>query len=143
MGDSQGTVPLTWLLGLLTAHRFRVEIWKDLCFRDYYLTAVKRYSPDVIPVEPDSWRARYFVRHGRPSFRSAYLLTRISVQEIQDAEARRMDELGTKLRLQSQEADQRKRQREIKFTDRVPQPKRFKGGCKQAFFLVCLSLGLP
>ena len=43
------------------------EIWKDLCFRKYRMTAEERYSVDDVPQEPDSWRFRYFVRRAPPA----------------------------------------------------------------------------
>jgi len=43
----------------------RAEIWRDLCFRDYYLSATKEYGSDDVPQEPDTWKTRYFVRKYR------------------------------------------------------------------------------
>lgn len=80
------------------------EIWKYLCFEKYRLTATERYSLNDDPQEPDSWRNRYFL--------------------LQAAEAKRLEEVGSKLRSQRLEADERKKEREVKFTDRVPSPKR-------------------
>jgi elongin-A len=48
---------------------------------------------------------------------------------MQEAEARRLEELGSRLRLQRQEEAERKKEREVKITDRLPPPKRFKSGC--------------
>ncbi|PPR00006.1 hypothetical protein CVT26_009287 [Gymnopilus dilepis] len=76
------------------------EIWKDMCFRKYRLMALERYSEEVEPLEPDSWKSRLFA--------------------LRDAEARRIEEVGSKLRIQRMEADERKKEKEIKFTDRVP-----------------------
>ncbi|KAF9484689.1 hypothetical protein BDN70DRAFT_872212 [Pholiota conissans] len=84
------------------------EIWRDLCFRKYRLTALERYSVDDDPQEPDSWKSRYFA--------------------LQDAEAKRMDELGSRLRIQRMEADERKKEKEVKYTDRLPDPKRARTG---------------
>jgi len=85
-----------------------LEIWKDSCFRKYYLAAIERYSPDDVPEEPDSWRSRYFL--------------------LQDAETKRFEEAGLKLRSQHIEAVERKKEREVKITDRVPPPKRPRTG---------------
>ncbi|KAF8809086.1 hypothetical protein BYT27DRAFT_7188168 [Phlegmacium glaucopus] len=84
------------------------ELWKDLCFRKYRLTAVERYSFDDVPQDPDSWKSRYFM--------------------LQDAEAKRLEEVGSKLRSQRMEAVERKKEREVKYTDRVPPPKRTRTG---------------
>ncbi|KAF8912045.1 RNA polymerase II transcription factor SIII subunit A-domain-containing protein [Gymnopilus junonius] len=84
------------------------EIWKDLCFRKYRLMALERYSLEDDPLEPDSWKSRLFA--------------------LQDAEARRIEEVGSKLRIQRMEADERKKEKEIKFTDRVPMVKRPRAG---------------
>jgi elongin-A len=48
---------------------------------------------------------------------------------MQEAEARRLEELATKLRSQRQEEIERKKEREVKITDRLPPPKRLKTGC--------------
>ncbi|KIK08776.1 hypothetical protein K443DRAFT_672292 [Laccaria amethystina LaAM-08-1] len=84
------------------------EIWKYLCFQKYRLTATEQYSLNDDPQEPDSWRNRYFL--------------------LQAAEAKRLEEVGSKLRSQRLEADERKKEREVKFTDRVPSPKRPRTG---------------
>ncbi|KAJ3480709.1 hypothetical protein NLJ89_g12263 [Agrocybe chaxingu] len=91
------------------------EIWKDLCFRKYRLTAVERYSFDDDPQEPDSWKSRYF-----------------------DAEAKRIEEVGSRIRSQRREADERKKEKEVKYTDRVPPPKRPRMGACKRFYLYCL-----
>ncbi|KAF8163538.1 RNA polymerase II transcription factor SIII subunit A-domain-containing protein [Crassisporium funariophilum] len=84
------------------------EIWKDLCFRKYRLMAEERYPVEDDPRDGDSWRSRYFV--------------------LQDAEAKRIDEVGSRLRSQRKEAVERKKEREVKYTDRVPPAKRAKTG---------------
>ncbi|KAF8965301.1 RNA polymerase II transcription factor SIII subunit A-domain-containing protein [Flammula alnicola] len=84
------------------------EIWKDLCFRKYRLTAVERYSIDDDPQEPDSWKSRYFA--------------------LQDAEAKRIEEVGSRLRTQRMEADERKKEKEVKYTERLPDAKRARTG---------------
>jgi transposase-like protein len=60
------------------------------------------------------------------------------LQFIQEAEAKRLEEAATKLRNQRLEADGRKKEREVKFTDRVPPPKRAR--TTSACMLVFLSL---
>ncbi|TFK30110.1 hypothetical protein FA15DRAFT_699664 [Coprinopsis marcescibilis] len=85
------------------------EIWKGLCFQKYRLIAEERYPMDDEPQEPDSWRQRYFV--------------------LQEAEARRFEEIGSKIRSQRMEADERKKGKEVKFTDlSIPPPKRPRTG---------------
>lgn len=62
------------------------------------------------------------------------------LQVLHEAEAKRLEEAGTKLRNQRLEAEERKREREVKFTDRLPPPKRTRStGCK---FQSCFYLGL-
>ncbi|KAJ7074313.1 RNA polymerase II transcription factor SIII subunit A-domain-containing protein [Mycena amicta] len=78
------------------------EIWKQLCFRTYP-TAVERYNRGQLP-EPVSWREQYF--------------------SLVKEEARRIEEAGNKLRRQRQEADDRRKEQEVKFTAQVPQGKR-------------------
>ncbi|PPQ72115.1 hypothetical protein CVT24_002426, partial [Panaeolus cyanescens] len=58
--------------------------------------------------EPVSWKDRYF--------------------ELQSLEAKRFEEIGSKLRTQRMQADVRKKQREVKFTDKVPVEKRSRTG---------------
>ncbi|PPQ68148.1 hypothetical protein CVT25_014074 [Psilocybe cyanescens] len=78
------------------------EIWKARCFSDYPLPAEKYRDND--PQEPETWKSRFL--------------------ELQDTEARRMDELASKLRTQRMEANERKKEKEVKYTDRVPDAKR-------------------
>lgn len=52
-----------------------------------------------------------------------------SLKLLQDAEAKRLEEVGSKLRSQRMEAVERKKEREVKYTDRVPPPKRTRTGC--------------
>ncbi|KAK7037965.1 RNA polymerase II transcription factor SIII subunit A-domain-containing protein [Favolaschia claudopus] len=78
------------------------EIWKELCFRTYP-TAAERYHRGEIP-EPESWKDQYF--------------------NLVEEEARRFEEVGLKIRRQRQEADERKKEQEIKITNQIPQGKR-------------------
>lgn len=48
---------------------------------------------------------------------------------MREAEAKRLEELGCRLRSKRQEAAERKKEREVKLTDRIPPPKRLKNGC--------------
>ncbi|KAJ7087764.1 RNA polymerase II transcription factor SIII subunit A-domain-containing protein [Mycena epipterygia] len=78
------------------------EIWKALCFRSYP-TAAERYDRGDIE-EPESWRDQYFV--------------------LVEEEARRIDEVGSKIRRQRLEAEERKKEQEIKLTTQHPPSKR-------------------
>ncbi|KAF8891224.1 RNA polymerase II transcription factor SIII subunit A-domain-containing protein [Infundibulicybe gibba] len=82
------------------------EIWKNLCSQRYPLEAEKYLFGEL--QEPESWKDRYF--------------------ELQEAETKRIEEAGSKLRNQRIEAEERKREREVKFTDRVPPSKRQRSG---------------
>ncbi|KAH6918389.1 RNA polymerase II transcription factor SIII subunit A-domain-containing protein [Coprinopsis sp. MPI-PUGE-AT-0042] len=86
------------------------DIWMDLCFRKYRRLAEDNgYNQDEDPDEPDSWKERYF--------------------HLERAEARRIEEIGSKIRSQRLEAEEeRKKEREVKFTDRLPPPKRSRTG---------------
>ncbi len=53
---------------------------------------------------------------------------------LQALEAKRIEEIGSRIRTQRQEADERKKEKEVKFTDRVPPAKRLRtGGCELHF----------
>ncbi|KAJ7685443.1 RNA polymerase II transcription factor SIII subunit A-domain-containing protein [Mycena polygramma] len=78
------------------------EIWKALCFRTYP-PAAERYHRGEIQ-EPASWKDQYFV--------------------LVEEEARRIEEVGLKIRRQRQEAEDRKKEQEIKITTQLPPPKR-------------------
>ncbi|KAK7467349.1 hypothetical protein VKT23_004406 [Stygiomarasmius scandens] len=80
-------------------YRDTEEIWRDLCFR-LYPTSVERYQDD----EPESWRKQYTV--------------------LQEEEAQRLEAAANRLRTQRLQAEERKKEREVKFTDRVPPAKR-------------------
>ncbi|KXN92273.1 Transcription elongation factor B polypeptide 3 [Leucoagaricus sp. SymC.cos] len=83
-----------------------LEIWMQLCIRKYP-TAVEKYLDDD-SLEPRSWRERYMV--------------------LKHEEERRFERLGSKLKAQRMEAEERKKEREVKLTDRVPPPKRPRTG---------------
>lgn len=82
------------------------EIWMQICIRKYP-TAVEKYLDDDL-LEPRPWRERYQV------------LTR--------EEEHRFERLGSKLKAQRIEAEERKKEREVKLTDRVPPLRRPKAG---------------
>ncbi|KAJ3554905.1 hypothetical protein NM688_g2868 [Phlebia brevispora] len=80
-----------------------VELWKALCFRAYPLTAEQHYTD----VEPESWRDAYF--------------------DLRDWEKQRLEAVGNKLRSQREELEQRRKDSQVKFTDRLPPVKRSRG----------------
>ncbi|RDB21396.1 Elongin-A [Hypsizygus marmoreus] len=82
------------------------EIWKDLCYSTFPLS-IERYSMGPEDA-PRPWKDHYFY--------------------LREAEAKRLEEAGTKLRNQRLEAEERKKEREVKITDRVPPPKRQRTG---------------
>ncbi|KAF6763963.1 RNA polymerase II transcription factor SIII subunit A-domain-containing protein [Ephemerocybe angulata] len=84
------------------------DIWREMCFQKYRLIAEEHYSPSDEPEDPDSWKNRYFF--------------------LQEAEIKRFEEVGSRIRSQRMEADERKKEREVRFTDRVPPPKRSRTG---------------
>jgi elongin-A len=49
-------------------------------------------------------------------------------------EAKRLEEAGNKIRSQRLEAEELKRKRQVQLTDRLLPQKRFRGGCKFAWF---------
>lgn len=58
---------------------------------------------------------------------------------------RRFEEVGSKIRSQRMEADTRKREREVRITDRLPPPKRPRTGgceCTLPFFISPFSTNL-
>ncbi|KAG5338182.1 hypothetical protein C0989_008031 [Termitomyces sp. Mn162] len=84
------------------------DIWKRLCHEDFSL-AIERYSMGSED-NPRSWKDHYFF--------------------LREAEARRLEEASAKLRNQRLVAEERKKEREVKITDRLPPPKRQRtGGC--------------
>lgn len=50
-------------------------------------------------------------------------------QFLREEEAHRIEEAGNKLRSQRLEAEEKKREREVKLTDGLPPPKRQRTGC--------------
>lgn len=62
-------------------------------------------------------------------------------QVLRDLEAQRLEAVGCKLRIQREELEQRKKDSQIKLTDKVPSIKRYRGGCKSLTY-VFVSGGL-
>ncbi|KAF8623473.1 hypothetical protein AX15_006257 [Amanita polypyramis BW_CC] len=82
------------------------ELWMDLCTCKYPKMAQRYFTGEED--DPETWKERYFA--------------------MQEAEAKRLEELGCRLRSQRQEAEERKKEGKIKITDRLPPPKRPKTG---------------
>ncbi|KAH7889580.1 RNA polymerase II transcription factor SIII subunit A-domain-containing protein [Phlebopus sp. FC_14] len=82
------------------------DLWERLCFKSYPLLAeqLTRHGDD----QHESWRDQYFL--------------------LREAEARRLEEVASRLRNQRMEAAERKKEREVKLTDRLPPAKRARGG---------------
>ncbi|KAK7054649.1 hypothetical protein VNI00_003112 [Paramarasmius palmivorus] len=86
------------------SNKSSTEIWRDLCYRVY--PGMMERSRDTTTSTPKSWRKHYFV--------------------LREAEAKRLEEIGSRIRSQRLEAEGRKKEREVKMTDRLPPPKRAK-----------------
>ncbi|KAJ3801477.1 RNA polymerase II transcription factor SIII subunit A-domain-containing protein [Lentinula aff. detonsa] len=82
------------------------ELWRTLCRRTY--SAMMERLEDGTDAVPDSWRTHFYI--------------------LREAEARRLEEVGSRIRSQRLEADERKKEREVKFTERLPPPKRQRTG---------------
>ncbi|EJD05676.1 uncharacterized protein FOMMEDRAFT_17928 [Fomitiporia mediterranea MF3/22] len=102
-------------------HECTLELWKDICVRTYP-TAVDQVL-STPGDEPESWR-------------DFYVCTR-------EREIRRFEEAANKLRSQRIEAEEMKRKRQVKLTDRLPPTKRPRTGCMSASltsgFSICFS----
>ncbi|KAG1733041.1 RNA polymerase II transcription factor SIII subunit A-domain-containing protein [Suillus paluster] len=81
------------------------EIWQRLCWRTFPLLA-EQYLQEGAEA-PESWREQFFL--------------------FREVEAKRLELVGSRLRSQRMEADERKKEREVKITDRLPPPKRARG----------------
>ncbi|KAG2097414.1 RNA polymerase II transcription factor SIII subunit A-domain-containing protein [Suillus cothurnatus] len=81
------------------------EIWERLCWKTFPLLA-EQYLHEGSEA-PESWREQFFL--------------------LREAEAERLELAGSRLRSQRMEAEERKKEREVKITDRLPPPKRARG----------------
>ncbi|KIL00933.1 hypothetical protein PAXRUDRAFT_821139 [Paxillus rubicundulus Ve08.2h10] len=81
------------------------DLWERLCFKSYPLLS-EQIPRNGIQSEP--WRDQYFL--------------------LREAEAHRLEEVASKLRNQRIEAAERKKEREVKLTDKLPPTKRARGG---------------
>ncbi|KAH7926651.1 hypothetical protein BV22DRAFT_338913 [Leucogyrophana mollusca] len=87
------------------------DIWENLCCKTYPLFTEQLSSPTESAL-PESWRDQFFL--------------------FREKEARRLEEVASRLRNQRMEADERKKEREVKLTDRLPPPKRSRTGWSTA-----------
>jgi len=78
------------------------DLWERLCFKSYPLLAEQLARNG--DQQPESWRDQYFL--------------------LREAEAHRLEEAASRLRNQRMEAAERKREREVKLTDKLPPAKR-------------------
>ncbi|KAF9813125.1 hypothetical protein IEO21_05736 [Rhodonia placenta] len=78
------------------------ELWERLCFRTYPIAA-EQFRSDTVE-EPGSWREQFFL--------------------LREMETKRFEQLGTRLRTIRQEEAERKKETQIKLTDKLPASKR-------------------
>ncbi|KAF8136462.1 RNA polymerase II transcription factor SIII subunit A-domain-containing protein [Boletus edulis] len=78
------------------------DLWERLCFKSYPLLA-EQLARNGDP-QPEPWRDQYFL--------------------LREAEAHRLEEAASRLRNQRMEAAERKKEREVKLTDKLPPAKR-------------------
>ncbi|KAA1469346.1 hypothetical protein DENSPDRAFT_928054 [Dentipellis sp. KUC8613] len=81
------------------------ELWKAQCIRAYPLATEQHIAGAEEP--PSSWKEVYFL--------------------LRDQEAKRFEAVGSRIRNQRLEAEIKKKEREIKLTDRIPPAKRARG----------------
>jgi hypothetical protein len=72
--------------------------------------------------EPESWKDKFFVLFY--SIPQPVLLINLTQQDLREEEAKRLEMLGAKLRNKRVEHEERKKEREVKLTDRLPPSKR-------------------
>lgn len=97
-----------------------------MCFKSFPLAAEHFASGNQ--EEPESWRDQFFVC-SRNDMQLQHRL--FGAQTLREEEARKFQELGSRLRDRRKEAEDSKKEREVKLTDRIPlNPKRSRTGCK-------------
>ncbi|KAF8274861.1 hypothetical protein EI94DRAFT_19 [Lactarius quietus] len=82
-----------------------LDLWRQQCFREHP-AEVEEYSSGSLDT-PKSWRDLFF--------------------DLRAKKERRLEEISARMKTQRLEAEERKKQKEIKFTDRVPPMKRARG----------------
>ena len=108
------------------------DLWQRLCFKSYPLLA-EQLARNV-DEQPDSWRDQYFVCP-RPLSAEEPRFT-YPPQLLREAEAHRLEEVASRLRNQRMEAAERKKEREVKLTDKLPPTRRARTACKRYLLLV-------
>ncbi|KAI0006185.1 RNA polymerase II transcription factor SIII subunit A-domain-containing protein [Russula compacta] len=81
------------------------DLWRQHCFRENPTEADEYSSGSLVP--PKSWRDLFF--------------------DLRVRKEKRLQEISARMKSQRLEAEERKRQKEIKFTDRLPPMKRGRG----------------
>ncbi|KAI0053875.1 hypothetical protein FA95DRAFT_1551641 [Auriscalpium vulgare] len=81
------------------------DLWRHHCLRTYPLPS-EPYANGSL-VDPHSWREQFYY--------------------FRDLEAKRFEAIGSRLKIQRLEAEERKKEKEVKLTDRVPPMKRGRG----------------
>jgi hypothetical protein len=97
------------------------DLWRQQCLREH-LAEVEEYPSGSLNT-PKSWRDLFFVGGLLPHLK-------VDLTQLQDLRAkkeRRLEEISARMKSQRLEAEERKKQKEIKFTDRVPPMKRARG----------------
>jgi hypothetical protein len=69
-------------------------------------------------------------------YRPKNAISHIHLQLLREAEAHRLEEVALRLRNQRTEAAERKKEREVKLTDRLPPTRRARTTCKRCLLLV-------
>lgn len=108
------------------------DLWERLCFKSYPLLAEQVVRNADEP--PESWRDQYFVCPCPFYWKNA--VSHLRAQLLREAEAHRLEEVASRLRNQRIEAAERKREREVKLTDKLPPTKRARAACKPYLPLV-------
>ncbi|KAH9966829.1 hypothetical protein BC827DRAFT_701991 [Russula dissimulans] len=96
-------------------------LWRQQCFREHLSDAEEYSSGSLVP--PKSWRDLFFVRGLLQHLNS---ISRLG-QDLRAKKEKRLEEISARMKSQRLEAEERKRQKEIKFTDRLPPTKRARG----------------
>lgn len=118
---------IPYVIGIVALTLF-VDLWRDLCFREFQVEA-EEYSSGSLP-PPKSWRDLFFVR----DFCNTQKLVLTCQQGFRTRKEKRLEEISARMKTQRLEAEKRKREKEIKFTDRLPPMKRSRGceSCREA-----------
>jgi elongin-A len=111
----------------------RAEVWRRLC-QNTYKQFWAEYE-DGRHQEPDSWKEKFFVR--KSPYRNHEPHLHYS-QDLRIQEAKKFEMLGAKLRNKRVEHEERKKEKEVKYTDKVP-PAKKQRTCTTFTFLVAIQ----